>query len=144
MIKKKRFISVLAIFMAFMATALLFSGLIRAGELNPPGSPGSTMHTLDEIYDKVEQVSRYPAPVEKTGQTISYATGDDGDLEMGMTWPVPRFTDNEDGMVTDNLTGLMWLKDANCIATNYPGFDTDGTAGACKNPLPSTPGSCHW
>ena len=27
----------------------------------------------------------------------------------------PRFTDNGDGTVTDNLTGLIWLKDANCF-----------------------------
>ena len=45
---------------------------------------------------------------------------------MGAVWPVPRFTDNLDGAVTDNLTGLMWLTDANCIETNYPGFDNDG------------------
>ena len=70
-----------------------------------------------------------PAPVPKTGQTVSYATGDDGDLQMGVAWPNPRFTDNGDGTITDNLTGLIWLKDANCIATNYPGFDNDGTAG---------------
>jgi hypothetical protein len=37
-----------------------------------------------------------PAPVEKTGQTTSYATGDDGDLEKGVTWPPTRFTDNGD------------------------------------------------
>ena len=55
------------------------------------------------------------APVEKTGQTTSYATGDDGDLEKGVAWPNPRFTDNEDGTVTDNLTGLIWLKNANCF-----------------------------
>ena len=52
------------------------------------------------------------AAVEKTGQTTSYATGDDGDLETGVVWPSPRFTDNSDGTVTDNLTGLIWLKDA--------------------------------
>ena len=28
-----------------------------------------------------------------------------------------RFTDNGDGTVTDNLTGLIWLKDANCFGT---------------------------
>ena len=56
-----------------------------------------------------------PAPVEKTGQTTSYATGDDGDLEKGVSWPNPRFTDNLDGTITDNLTGLIWLKDANCF-----------------------------
>jgi len=70
-----------------------------------------------------------PAPVPKTGQTTSYITGDDGDLEKGVAWPNPRFTDNGDGTVTDNLTGLIWLKDANCMATNYPSFDNDGTAG---------------
>ena len=32
-----------------------------------------------------------------------------------MTWPVPRFSDNLDGTVTDNLTGLTWLQDANCF-----------------------------
>jgi hypothetical protein len=57
-----------------------------------------------------------PAPVEKTGQTgSSVVTGDDGDLERGVLWPNPRFTDNNDGTVTDNLTGLIWLKDANCF-----------------------------
>ena len=59
--------------------------------------------------------SSYPAPVPKTEQTTSYATGDDGDLEKGITWPNPRFTDNLDGTITDNLTGLIWLKDANCF-----------------------------
>ena len=55
------------------------------------------------------------APVQQTGQTHSYATGDDGDLKMGVPWPNPRFTDNGDGTVTDNLTGLIWLKNANCF-----------------------------
>ncbi|MCW9078616.1 MAG: hypothetical protein OQK74_05525, partial [Gammaproteobacteria bacterium] len=45
-----------------------------------------------------------PAPVAKTGQTSSWAPGDDGDLEKGVAWPSPRFTDNLDGTVTDNLT----------------------------------------
>jgi len=65
----------------------------------------------------------------QTGQTTKFAAGDDGDIQAGEAWPIPRFTDNGDGTVTDNLTGLMWLKNANCIATSYPGFDTDGTTG---------------
>jgi len=64
-----------------------------------------------------EEATGPPAPVEKTGQTVLYATGDDGDLEKGVAWPNPRFTDNEDGTVTDNLTGLIWLKNANCPGT---------------------------
>jgi hypothetical protein len=79
----------------------------------PVAGPGTgTMHTLDDIYNLA-----WPARVPKTGQTTSYATGDDGDLEKGVAWPSPRFTDNGDGTVTDNLTGLIWLKDANCFST---------------------------
>lgn len=55
------------------------------------------------------------APVPKTGQTTSYATGDDGDLEKGVAGPTPRFTDNNNGTVTDRLTGLVWLKNGSCV-----------------------------
>lgn len=55
-----------------------------------------------------------PAPIPVTGQTTTYGTGDDGDLQRGAVWPNPRFTDSSNGTVTDNLTGLIWLKDANC------------------------------
>lgn len=58
-----------------------------------------------------------PAPVPKTGQTTTYATGDDGDLQRGVAWPNTRFTDNLDGTVRDNMTGLIWLKDANCFGS---------------------------
>lgn len=91
------------------------------------GPTAGTMHTLDEIYDLVAQ----RAPVRRTGQTTSYAVGDDGDwhLHKGVEWPQPRFTANVDnngdgdctdggetcdGTVTDNLTGLIWLRNANC------------------------------
>ena len=53
-----------------------------------------------------------PAPVPQTGQTIMYAPGDDGDLQKGVAWPEPRFTDHKNGMVTDKLTGLIWTKDS--------------------------------
>jgi hypothetical protein len=56
-----------------------------------------------------------PAAVPQTGQTTSYAAGDDGDVQAGVVPPVPRFMDNEDGTITDNLTGLIWLKNANCF-----------------------------
>jgi hypothetical protein len=64
-----------------------------------------------------------PAPVAKTGQTLCYSdnrteiscagTGQDGEYQKGVASPSPRFTDNGDGTVTDNLTGLMWAKDVN-------------------------------
>ncbi|MBF0592388.1 MAG: DUF1566 domain-containing protein, partial [Nitrospirae bacterium] len=48
----------------------------------------------------------------QTGQTTSYYAGDDGALQKGVAWPNPRFTVNADQTVNDNLTGLVWAKDA--------------------------------
>jgi len=42
-----------------------------------------------------------------TGQTQSYGNGTDGDLESGAA---RAFTDNGDGTITDESTGLMWEK----------------------------------
>jgi hypothetical protein len=61
--------------------------------------------------------TRPVAPMPKTGQTTVYRTGDDGTYQKGVAWPSPRFTDNGDGTVTDNLTGLMWTKNANIWGT---------------------------
>ena len=62
----------------------------------------------------------------KTGQTKCYdssgieidckGTGQDGEIQAGVAWPDTRFIDNNDGTVTDDFTGLMWLKDANTKA----------------------------
>ena len=41
--------------------------------------------------------------------------GQYGVLQLGVTSPDPRFTDNCNGTVMDNLTGLIWLKNANCF-----------------------------
>jgi len=50
----------------------------------------------------------------RTGQTLPYASGDDGTLQKGAAATGPRFTDNANGTVTDNLTGLIWLRNARC------------------------------
>jgi hypothetical protein len=109
-----------------------------------PGSgPGTgTMHTLDEIMDLLKSTyTRVP----KTGQTGCWdssgssisctGTGQDGEYQLGVSpkqepsygsttgaytvygWAGTRFTDNGDGTVSDNLTGLIWLKNANCFGT---------------------------
>ena len=81
------------------------------------GVPGSTGHTLTDLYDLASERSR-PA---KTGRTKSYATGDDGDLQKGVSWPSPRWTCYDDSKTevdcssasrsttVDHLTGLQWM-----------------------------------
>ncbi len=56
--------------------------------------------------------------ISKTGQTASYRAGDDGDHQTGIAWLNPRFSDNGDGTVTDNATGLMWVKAPHALAGN--------------------------
>jgi len=64
-----------------------------------------------------------------TGQTVVYYAGDDGTYQKGLTLdrPIvkgagsPRFTDNGDGTVTDNATGLMWVKDHNALGSPFNG-----------------------
>ena len=52
-----------------------------------------------------------------TGQTVSHNTGDDGNNDG----TAKSYTDNGDGTVTDNQTGLMWQKDhySNGAALSY-------------------------
>lgn len=60
--------------------------------------------------------SNPPVSLAATGQTESYTVGDDGAEKKGIAWPASRYTDNQNGTVTDNLTGLMWLTNADCFA----------------------------
>jgi len=67
--------------------------------------------------------------IPRSGQTVSYHPGDDGDLQMGKVWPNPRFTDHGNGSCTDHLTGLMWTTDGNLMASRDPSFDQDRIPG---------------
>jgi len=61
----------------------------------------------------------YPCPIPKTGQTISYATNDDGwnSTNIGIAWPTTRFTiQSNTNCVRDNLTGLIWARNANLFS----------------------------
>jgi hypothetical protein len=62
-----------------------------------------------------------------TGQTTSYTTtfGEDHDYQPSASQP--SYTDNGDGTITDNRTGLMWLRDA----SNY----NSGSAQTWENAL---------
>lgn len=70
------------------------------------GLPGFMMNSL-----AAKELSGF---VPQTGQTTSYKSGDDGDLKKGVVWPIPRFKEHENGTIQDELTGLIWMKNANC------------------------------
>ena len=82
----------------------------------------------------------------RTGQTTCYDTttnlatacsntsGQDGNKLKGVVWPIPRFTNNGDGTVTDKLTGLIWLMNTNCSAT-LGGVANTGTGLTWANAL---------
>jgi len=76
----------------------------------------STVFAEDGFYVIPTKKGNY-APVPKTGLTVSYPPYyDDGYYETGVASPTPRFTDNGNGTVTDNLTKLIWTKNANIFA----------------------------
>ena len=121
-----RFLAVLlALFVitAIPSAAAPFAGPCVAGAAYDPAcdvNHDGVVNVLDiqltaGHWNQTGTYNIYPALVPKTGQTTSYAAGDDGALEKGVAWPNPRFTDNTNGTVTDNLTGLIWLKNANCF-----------------------------
>ncbi len=102
-----------------------FPGLARSGDI-----------VFDDAFESGDTPGWWaPARVGETGQKTCYnqagtiidcaGTGQDGDIQPGVAWPNPRFVDNNDGTVTDMLTGLIWLKDACCV-------DLEGTDTSCR------------
>jgi hypothetical protein len=57
--------------------------------------------------------------LQATGLFDAFAPGDDGTLQMGAPMIFPRFIDNGNGTITDAMTGLVWLKEANCIQGDW-------------------------
>lgn len=80
--------------------------------------------------------SNPPVPLPATGQLMSYGVGDDFAAKKGIAWSAStRFVDNQDGTITDTLTGLVWLKDAGCLGTAFWGDALNAvsqlSSGAC-------------
>jgi hypothetical protein len=116
---------------------VLFSAaVVLAGSLEPragatqAGLQGNSSSYLPIVLKAGGSSS---AAVPRTGQTTSYGPRDDGALQKGVAWPNPRFTVSN-GTVTDNLTGLIWLQNANCM---------DTVGGIDKISWPN-PGSLTW
>lgn len=64
--------------------------------------------------------------IAQTGHEAVHTSGDDGTYQAGVAPPSTRFVNNGDGTVTDNMTGLMWVQNANAIGTVHTDFDSDG------------------
>jgi hypothetical protein len=73
----------------------------------------------------------------KTGQTTSYATGDDGDLQVGIarsyTYTDPITTEATNTLI-DNATGLTWIRDHTLV---------NGTGGATGGNVDIS-GTLNW
>ena len=95
-----------------------------------PGSEDPSGNISSPAQDSI--IITLPAAVQlsETGQTLCYdeagapiacaATGQDGFWRAGIPWPAPRFTDNQDGSLTDRLTGNMNPQDANVLVSRDP------------------------
>jgi len=105
---------------------------IRQAQLYPLDSP--FLPPINKVEDGYKYANNTlegtleagAAGLPKTGQTTSYRTGDDGDLQKGLPETGDRFTDNGDNTITDNVTGLMY-PDA---ITSLPEPFTTGGGGA--------------
>ena len=106
---------IITLTMIFLMLGALDINNVFAGPPLKPGNPGlpGCLAQVNELEAELAAMEKL-APVPRTGQTTSYAVGDDGTLQEGVPLPTPRFTDNGNGTVTDNLTKLIWLKNANC------------------------------
>jgi len=124
--------------------------------------PGQVV-ILNKFFGDMKADPKTASRVPKTGRTQCWdvdgnsincrGTGQDGEYQLGVLpsvspsegvygsytvygWTGTRFTDNGNGTVTDNLTGLIWLKNANCFGDRT----WTNALSCCKNNL--WDGSC--
>jgi hypothetical protein len=95
-------------------TVFLTAGACAAAALNLPQTGQTKCYSHSSSYPWWTE-----APCAETGQ--------DGDTQAGLAWPSPRFSQNADTTITDNLTGLVWVPDGNIMVSRDEGWDTHGT-----------------
>lgn len=109
----------------------------RPGGLSEPMAGQAALSGRNE-GEKTAPGGAIPAPLPKSGQTTCYSgegtvmvcdgTGQDGATLKGIAIPTPRFTKHNNGTVTDNLTGLVWLANANCATLSPKSWTAAQTA----------------
>jgi hypothetical protein len=113
-------------------------------------------HTLNDVYDAVLALTETPSSggLPATGQTSCWdtagdpvadctGTGQDGDSPHGTAL---SYTDNHNGTVTDDNTGLTWVKEPNQIIpwTSDKGNWTTDTLYSVGDLVKDTDNSTFW
>jgi parallel beta-helix repeat protein len=80
--KQRKRIFVLAMIKTFVALTLFLPHFVSAGNLEPPGAPGSTMKTLDQVEPRTP-ISSLPITISSSGSY--YITGDLTSTTDGIT-----------------------------------------------------------
>jgi formylglycine-generating enzyme required for sulfatase activity len=136
-----------------VATGLMCVSSAWAGDLTPPGAPGPTMHTLEEIYQQLLATQQQVADLERrlSWEGNRIASGDmvlipGGSFVMGATTnvghetignAVPQHTVNVDAFYMDRteVTFEHW-GELHTWATNRGyGFDNAGTGKTNDHPV---------
>lgn len=102
------------------AGVALLTGVAAAFLAAPAAAGGSSSHAVQ--VGRTGQAHCYKLKdsggtdwVVDSGCATNTPANQDGKSRKGAVWPNPRFTKHGNGTVTDNLTGLIWLEDANCF-----------------------------
>jgi hypothetical protein len=106
-----------AVFSTNAISVATFDGTVRGATRSTLQRIWPVRGTSTTIPQSGQQTCRNPAD----GTVIACPAGADGSVKAGVAWPTPRFIDNvkadstPDGTITDTLTGLTWLKKADCF-----------------------------
>jgi len=76
----------------------------------------------DMLYEMLDKKLLGRKGIVKSGQITSYTDYDDGYYQKGLPESGDRFTDNGNGTITDNVTGLMWVKEPQIIIPGATGI----------------------
>lgn len=109
MFRNKKLMAMVKVITLIMVLALFFAAkLMAGGTVNMlPGTVNLPQTGQTTCWD----TSTY------NSTPCTNTTGQDGNTKAGVPWPTSRFADNGNGTITDTLTGLIWLKNANCFGT---------------------------
>lgn len=141
--------------MAVVVMGMMWAGRAQAGDLTPPGPPGSTMHTLEEIYQRQATLEANQAAIEARLDAAGFGETPAGmvlipagDFVMGNATNVfpagegasdelPQHTVSISAFYMDQaeVTKAKWDEVYNWATNNGYGFDNSGSGKATNHPV---------